>query len=100
MSDPSLVNDKQKDQPISDQVSNEPATPLPPWVRHYEEGVPAHLTIPDQPLTWLLDTTASQYPNTCAIIYYGTSITYAQLARLTNRFAVELLRLGVQKGIA
>jgi len=30
-----------------------------PWIRHYEPGVPAHLEIPDQPLTWLLDCTAS-----------------------------------------
>ncbi len=98
MSDPSLVNDKQKDRHLSDQVTHEQETPLPPWVRHYEEGVPAHFTIPDKPLAWLLDTTCSQYPNTCAFIYYGTRITYAQLARLTNRFAVELQRLGVQKG--
>ena len=69
-----------------------------PWVRHYEQGVPAHISIPDQPLTWLLDNTASRYPDHTAFIYYGTRLTYAQFSRYTHRFASELQRLGVHKG--
>jgi long-chain acyl-CoA synthetase len=69
-----------------------------PWLHSYQEGVPAHLDIPDVPLTWLLDRAAKQYPNHTAIIYYGTKITYAQLSNLANRFAIGLQRLGVQKG--
>src|SRR5216683_2655465 len=69
-----------------------------PWVKYYEPGVPAQLDIPDQPLTWLLDRTARRYPGHTALIYYGTKISYAELAALANRFAVALQRLGIQKG--
>ncbi len=69
-----------------------------PWVRHYEEGVPAKLDIPEQPLTWLLDQTVSNHPSHTAFIYYGTKLTYAQFSSLANRFAAGLQRLGVQKG--
>jgi long-chain acyl-CoA synthetase len=69
-----------------------------PWVRHYEQGVPAHISVPDQPLTWLLDDTASRYPDHTAFIYYGTRLTYAQFSRYTQRFASELQHLGMHKG--
>jgi len=69
-----------------------------PWLRSYQEGVPAHLDIPDKPLTWLLDRAAKDHPHHTAIIYYGTKITYAQLSNLANRFAISLQRLGIQQG--
>ena len=69
-----------------------------PWIRHYEQGVPAHIDIPDQPLTWLLDCTASHYPDRTALIYYGTRLSYAQLAHHAHRFAITLQGLGVNKG--
>ena len=69
-----------------------------PWLCHYEEGVPAELTIPDVPLTWLLERTVSRYPGNTALIYYGTKLSYAQLSSLANRFAAGLQRLGVKKG--
>jgi long-chain acyl-CoA synthetase len=69
-----------------------------PWIRHYEQGVPAELPIPDHPLTWLLDQTVSRYPAHTAFIYYGTKISYAQFSSLANRFAASLQRLGVKKG--
>jgi long-chain acyl-CoA synthetase len=69
-----------------------------PWVKHYEQGVPTHLDIPDRPLTWLLDHTAERYPDHIAFIYLGTKLTYAQFARYANRFASSLQRLGVKKG--
>jgi long-chain acyl-CoA synthetase len=95
MSDPSLIPDTQglhTSQPTNqDQLSH-------PWILHYEEGVPAHLTIPERPLTWLLDATSSHYPNQVAILYYGTRITYAQFSHLANRFAIGLQHLGIKKG--
>jgi long-chain acyl-CoA synthetase len=69
-----------------------------PWIQHYEQGVPAHLEIPDQPLTWLLDRTASRYPDRTALIYYGRSLSYEKLSQGAQRFARALHRLGVQKG--
>lgn len=69
-----------------------------PWVRHYEQGVPVSITVPDHPLTWLLDCTTQRYPQHTAFIYYGTKITYARFSQLTDRFAGALQRLGVKKG--
>jgi long-chain acyl-CoA synthetase len=69
-----------------------------PWVKYYEPGTPVELDIPDHPLTWLLDQTASQYPAQTALIYYGTRISYAALNNLANRFAVALQHMGIQKG--
>nr|BBH94537.1 long-chain-fatty-acid--CoA ligase [Thermogemmatispora argillosa] len=69
-----------------------------PWIKHYEEGVPVHLEIPDQPLTWLLDETVRRHPDKTAFIYYGTRISYARFAALANRFAAALQRLGIKKG--
>jgi long-chain acyl-CoA synthetase len=92
MSDPSLIKNAQAGQ------GNEKLSATRPWLRHYEEGVPANLDIPDRPLTWLLDNTARRYPNNTALIYYGNKITYAQFSTLANRFAIGLQKLGVKKG--
>ena len=92
MSDSSLINSK----PSSD--GNDGSFATHPWIHHYESGVPAQIDLPDRPLTWLLDETASRYPSHTAIIYYGTKMTYAQLSNLANRFAIALQRLGVKKG--
>src|SRR6266699_3466994 len=97
MSDPSVINDSQLE-PDSAGKSTADRNKLRPWVRHYEQGVPAQLDIPDQPLTWLLDQTVSKYPGRTAIIYYGTKLSYAQLSSLANRFATGLQKLGIQKG--
>lgn len=91
MSDPSAANNAQA------QIDASLASARP-WVAYYPPGVPAQVEIPDQPLTWLLDRTVSTYPQHTALIYYGTKISYAQLAVLANRFASALQRLGVQKG--
>src|SRR5215470_15868242 len=69
-----------------------------PWIDHYEQGVPTEITVPDHPLTWLLDRTVSHYPGHIAFIYYGTKLSYAQFSSLANRFATGLQRLGIKKG--
>src|SRR6266487_1400451 len=85
MSDPSVIN-------------NPPIDLARPWIRHYDQGVPARLKVPDRPLTWLLDQTVSRYPGHTAFIYYGTKLSYAQFSSLANRFATGLQRLGIKKG--
>ncbi len=91
MSDQSVINN-----PQAEQIS--PVDFARPWFRHYEQGVPAQLNIPDRPLTWLLDQTVSRYPGQTAFIYYGTKLTYARFSSLANRFAIGLRRLGIKKG--
>ncbi len=91
MSDPSVINNSQVEQ-------QPPLHPGFPWLRHYEEGVPAHIDIPDRPLTWILDQTVRRFPSQTAFVYYGTKLSYAQFSALANRFAAALQRLGIQKG--
>lgn len=69
-----------------------------PWVRHYEEGVPASLVIPEQPLTWLLEQAVRAHPQQDALIYYGQRLSYARLAREVARVACALGSLGIRKG--
>jgi long-chain acyl-CoA synthetase len=100
MSDSPLVNNTQTDlhSSIQADTENEAFLATHPWIRHYEQGVPAHLDIPDRSLAWLLDNAAKRHPGHTALIYFGTKLTYARLSNLANRFAVSLQRLGVQKG--
>lgn len=100
MSDPSVMNNSQSfQQSASNEASGgDESRPYRPWIRFYEEGVPAELTIPDSSLTWLLDHTVNRYPGQTAIIYYGTKLSYAQLSSFANRFAIGLQKLGIQKG--
>lgn len=69
-----------------------------PWLAHYSEGVPAQLEIPDCPLSALLDDAAARHGANIAVAYYGTRISYVQLASLADRFARALVRLGIQHG--
>jgi long-chain acyl-CoA synthetase len=102
MSDPFVTPDMQSTR--TEERSSEPTTDelttqtSHPWLHHYQEGVPVHLSLPDHSLSWLLEQAAHRYPTRVALIYYGTKVTYAQLLQYTNRFASALLRLGVQKG--
>src|SRR2546429_3457778 len=91
MSDQSVVHGSQSKKDTSFDSTR-------PWLRHYEQGVPAELEIPDRPLTWLLDQTVSHHAGHTAFIYYGTKLSYAQFSSLANRFATGLQRLGIKKG--
>ena len=77
MSDPSVINNSQLEPDSAGTVAagHDELLSARPWIRHYEQGVPAQLDIPDRPLTWLLDQTVSKYPAHTAIIYYGTKLS-------------------------
>jgi long-chain acyl-CoA synthetase len=91
MSDPSVVHHSQGEPDAS-------MLAVRPWLASYQPGVPAHLEIPEYPLTWLLDEAVRQYPHQPALIYFGTKMSYAQLATQADRFAHALVRLGIQPG--
>src|SRR5260370_18246486 len=83
---------------MSDPSVNPLVASARPWIDHYEQGVPTELTVPDHPLTWLLDRTVSHYPGHMAFIYYARKLSYVQFFSLANRFATGLQRLGIKKG--
>lgn len=73
-----------------------------PWLRHYDEGVPATLAYPNIPLFGLLEESARRFPNRPAVILAGPKfsapLTYRQIDGLANRFANALIAQGVRPG--
>jgi long-chain acyl-CoA synthetase len=69
-----------------------------PWLAHYSPGVPPTIALPEHPLTWLLDEAVRTRGANVALEYYGTKLSYVQLAALVDRFARALLRLGLLRG--
>jgi long-chain acyl-CoA synthetase len=56
------------------------------------------MTYPTITLPQLLERTAAKSPDTVALIYFGTRISYRQLHEQVNRVAAGLQALGVTKG--
>jgi len=75
-----------------------------PWLRHYDEGVPPTIAVPDVTLPELLDRTAARAPGKVALRFFldprmpVPALTWAQLRERTLRFATALFQLGVRKG--
>ena len=69
--------------------------------RHYAawpDLVPPFLELPATSLYSNLSVSALRYPHHPAIIYYGTTLTYAELERQAEALAGYLQRAGVQAG--
>ncbi len=69
--------------------------PLP---RNWPEWVPRSIDYPKVPLFSLLDMIAWKYPDTTAIIFQGTKITYRELKESVDMFTSALQNMGVTKG--
>ena len=69
-----------------------------PWHRHYDPGVPATLDYPDLVLPDLLARSAARYPDKAALLYFGRSLTFGELDRVSDRLAAGLQEMGVAKG--
>ncbi|WP_067458190.1 AMP-binding protein [Actinomadura macra] len=69
-----------------------------PWRQWYQPGVPTDISIPDVPVTRLLDDAAERYPRRPALLFLGRRIGYRELRQAVDRFADGLHRLGVQPG--
>jgi len=70
-----------------------------PWLRSYPLDAPKNFTYPEfLQVEDLLIKTALDMPNRTALIFYGKKISYRELDRLSDAFALALLRFGVKKG--
>jgi long-chain acyl-CoA synthetase len=77
-----------------------------PWLKHYDEGMPATIDYPRIPLDRLLTDTTAKHPDHSAIIFgamvgsrlMDAKMTYRQLDDAVNRFAAGLQEMGVEKG--
>lgn len=70
-----------------------------PWVPHYDEGVPSSLApYPSETLVDVVESAARERPDHPALLFKGTTITYAELSRASTAFAAALAADGVRKG--
>jgi long-chain acyl-CoA synthetase len=70
------------------------------WLKNWPTGVPTEIRYlqGEKPIFEYLRSHAKLSPDNAAINFYGQEISYAELDRLTDRFAEYLLREGLQKG--
>lgn len=61
-------------------------------------GVSRTLEYPEIPVYGFLDSAVARFPDTVAMRFSGTEITYNEFGLLVNRFAHSLLARGVKKG--
>jgi long-chain acyl-CoA synthetase len=69
-----------------------------PWLKNYEDGVPASLEYPRVPLTRFLQESAESFPQNVAMIFAGRKFTYRELQEKVDSLASALGALGVKKG--
>ncbi|MEY9966117.1 long-chain acyl-CoA synthetase [Streptacidiphilus sp. MAP12-16] len=69
-----------------------------PWHRFYAAGVPHKVSIPNVPVTALLDEAAQRHGRRTALVFFGRKTSYRALRRAVDRFAGGLAALGVHRG--
>ncbi|MDF0676915.1 MAG: long-chain fatty acid--CoA ligase [Nitrospira sp.] len=68
------------------------------WISHYDAGVPANVGYPDWTVPDLLRHSSNRFPDSPALLFYGTRISYGKLDDLSTQFALALQQLGVSQG--
>ena len=69
-----------------------------PWLRFYPKDVAPSIKYPSTPVQSLLEGSARRFPNRHALSFQGRNITYFELNRLADSFAVSLASMGIAKG--
>lgn len=69
-----------------------------PWISQYDVGVPASVGYSEWTVLDLLRHSVERFPDSPALLFYGTRISYRDLDDLTTRLASALQRLGVAHG--
>ncbi|MEM4901800.1 MAG: long-chain fatty acid--CoA ligase [Acidilobaceae archaeon] len=69
-----------------------------PWVKSYDPGVLADISIPEVPLYKVLDDSASMWPDRSAFIFLGRRVSYREFHESALRFASHLRSRGIGKG--
>ncbi|MDQ5986985.1 MAG: Long-chain acyl-CoA synthetase [Syntrophus sp. SKADARSKE-3] len=71
-----------------------------PWLKSYDEGVPANINYEEICLPGILDRSASQFPDRMAENFQGFILTYKQLKDMVDRMATCFAAFGIKKGDA
>jgi fatty-acyl-CoA synthase len=70
----------------------------PAHYRFWPKRLPHAITAPATTLWDNLETSARRYPTKAAMVFFGQTVSYAQLQHQAERLAAYLVGLGVQKG--
>jgi long-chain acyl-CoA synthetase len=76
-----------------------PAWPEHPWLARYPPGIDWHGDIPVRPVYALLDDAAARFAARPFLDFLGKRYSYGDTARLVEKAALGLQRLGVGKGV-
>src|SRR6266404_2537265 len=71
-----------------------------PWLKHYQEGVPASVEVPLKSVSRMFDEATERAPERTAVVFYGRSITSRGLREATDRLACARAELGERAGEA
>ncbi|MED1201670.1 long-chain-fatty-acid--CoA ligase [Heyndrickxia acidicola] len=69
-----------------------------PWLKHVAKGNPTEIHIPEMSLNQLFCQSSEKYHNHIAVTFYNRTFTYSELAGAIKKIAVELYKLGTDKG--
>jgi len=69
-----------------------------PWIKNYDQGVPAQIDYPEMNIYELLDSSAKEFPKRTAIWFMKNKINYKKLKDIVERLATALVNLGVKRG--
>ncbi|MCG8343740.1 MAG: AMP-binding protein [Chlorobiales bacterium] len=70
-----------------------------PWIKHYDRGVPSTLQpYPDHTVVDIVSKRAVEIPDTPALYFKGSTVTWHDLERLSNALAQAFLKEGLKKG--
>jgi fatty-acyl-CoA synthase len=67
-------------------------------LKAWPKRVPRTITPPQTPLWENLAVSAKRYPNKAVLVFFGASISYAEMLQKAEQLAAYLCRLGVKKG--
>lgn len=69
------------------------------WLKSYPADIKWDVKIEPKTLYSIIDDAAIKFPEKIATDFFGKHLTFAELAKLTDKLAHSLLELGVTKGI-
>ena len=68
------------------------------YYKHWPEGVPKEIDIPETTLVAFLEDSVKTYPDNIVTYFMGFELTYTQLLDIVYRVATKLTELGLKKG--
>lgn len=71
---------------------------IKPWVKYYQEGVPAEITPPRTSLVEMCEASVREADEHIALEFFGKTTSYQELGDQISRAAEGLRRLGVRPG--